>query len=68
MIEDNPDPITVPQEIRRRAFLAAEDALDGVLREAGYFLDLFGRLEMIELALADAAASLGVDDPEPPVN
>jgi hypothetical protein len=68
MMTDNPDPITVPQEIRRRAFLAAEDALDGVLREAGYYLDLFGRLEMIELGLADAAASLGVDGPDPVVN
>jgi len=65
---DNPDPTTVPQEIRRRAFMAAEDALDKALIEAGYYLDLFGRLELIELGLADAAASLGVDDPEPAVN
>ena len=65
MTEDNP---AVPQEVRRRAFLAAENALDVALREAGYYLDLFGRLEMIELGLADAAASLGVDGPDPVVN
>ena len=65
---DNPDPITVPRDLRMRALAAAEDAFDHVLTEAGVYVDFAGRMELLELALADAYASLGGDDPEPPVN
>ena len=65
---DNPDPITVPRDLRMRALAAAEDAFDRVLIEAGVYVDFGNRMELIELALVDAYAALGGDDAEAPVN
>jgi len=60
-MNDGTDPESIPEPIRRRALAAAEDAIDRSLRADGYHLDLFARLEVIDLALDDAACAFGVD-------
>ena len=62
---DATDPEPIPEPVRRRALAAAEDAIDRSLRGDGYRLDLFGRLELLDLALDDAASASGVDVTEP---
>jgi hypothetical protein len=44
--------------VRRRALAAAEDAIDRGHRGEGYRLDLFARLELLDLALDDAVKVL----------
>jgi hypothetical protein len=56
----------LPEPVGRRALAAAEDAIDWSLRGDGYHLDLFARLEVIDLALDDAVTMFSaVDGPAP---
>ena len=64
-MNDGTDPESIPEPIRRRALAAAEDAIDRTLRDDGYHLDYFGRLELIDMALDDALSVFGADRAEP---
>jgi hypothetical protein len=63
---DATDPETIPEPVRRRALAAAEDAIDRSLRCDGYRLDLFARLELLDLAVDDAIHT--IEDKLPPVH
>ena len=53
------DAATVRPEIRHRAFMTALEALERVLTAADCRLDLFGRLELLDLCLDDAEKRFG---------
>jgi hypothetical protein len=59
------DPVTVPLDVRREALTAAMAGLEDCLAEHGVELDLFGRLELLDLALADLAAEYDAADTTP---
>ena len=48
MTFDPADAATVPPEIRKPALRLAFEAVDGYLRETGYALDFFGRLQPLD--------------------
>ena len=59
MTEHDPtEPQSLPRDVRLAALSAAEAAFDRVVREAGYHLDFFARLEALEDALNDAYEKL----------
>jgi hypothetical protein len=53
-MNDGTDPESIPEQVRRRALAAAEDAIDRSLRDHGYRLDYPVRLELLDIALDDA--------------
>lgn len=52
---DPQDAALVPRDVRREALNAAEQAVGRVLERHGIHRDLFGRFELLDLALDEAA-------------
>jgi hypothetical protein len=67
-MNDPTDAAIVPPEIRKHALRLALEAVDAYLRETGYALDFFGRLELIDLTLDELEAEYDMDVPEPKPN
>jgi hypothetical protein len=55
---DPQDAKLIPRTVRHEALHAAEQAVGAVLARHGYRRDLFGRLEVLDLALDDAEAEM----------
>jgi hypothetical protein len=66
MTFDPADAATVPLEIRKHALRLALEAVDGYIRETGYVLDFFGRLELLDLTLDELEAEYDADLPRLP--
>jgi hypothetical protein len=51
---DPTDATTIPPDVRHRALMAALVGVANVIEEAGHRLYLFGKLELLDLALDEA--------------
>lgn len=56
----------MPRHVRREALYEAEQAVGRVLARHGIHRDLFGRLELLDLALDEAEAEISNELAEPP--
>ena len=63
---DPQDAALVPRRVRREALYEAEQAVGRVLAHHGISRDLFGRFELLDLALDEAEAELDKQLAEPP--
>ena len=62
---DPQDASLVPRQVRREALYEAEQAVGRVLARHGIQRDLFGRFELLDLALDEAEAELDKQLAEP---
>ena len=63
---DPQDAALVPRHVRGESLNAAEQAVGQVLERHGIHRDLFGRFELLDLALDEAAAEIDDDLSELP--